>query len=110
MAWSANTRLRAAALLLAAAVVISLSLICGSSFATPTQVLHALTGSGDPLTRAVVLDLRLPRAGGLEVLSSVRKGDTELPVVIITAYGDVQSAVAAMKQGAAERVRVGWAM
>src|SRR5580692_968280 len=61
MAWSANTRLRATALLLAAAVVISLSLICGSTFATPTQVLHALTGSGDPLTRAVVLDLRLPR-------------------------------------------------
>src|SRR5580698_6855970 len=61
MAWSANTRLRAAALLLAAAVVISLSLICGSSFATPSQILHALAGNGDPLTRAVVLSLRLPR-------------------------------------------------
>src|SRR6202020_32035 len=61
MTGSANTRLRATALLLAAAVVISLSLICGSTFATPTQVVHALAGSGDPLTRAVILELRLPR-------------------------------------------------
>ncbi len=61
MAGSANSRLRAAALLLAAAVVITLSLICGSTLVTPTRVLHALAGGGDPLTRAIVLDLRLPR-------------------------------------------------
>jgi DNA-binding NtrC family response regulator len=56
----------------------------------------------------ILLDLRLPRAGGLEVLSSVRKSDTELPVVIITAYGDVQSAVAAMKLGAADYLLKGF--
>src|SRR6266516_69887 len=56
----------------------------------------------------ILLDLRLPRAGGLEVLSRVRKLDKELPVVIITAYGDVQSAVDAMKQGAADYLLKGF--
>jgi two-component system, NtrC family, response regulator AtoC len=56
----------------------------------------------------ILLDLRLPRVGGLEVLSSVRKSDTELPAVMITAYGDVQSAVAAMKQGAADYLLKGF--
>jgi DNA-binding NtrC family response regulator len=48
----------------------------------------------------VLLDLRLPRLSGLEILTRIRKGDPELPVVILTAYGDVQSAVSAMKLGA----------
>jgi iron complex transport system permease protein len=62
MAGSAHRRLRAAVLLLVAAVmVMALSLICGSSPASPAQVLQALAGAGDPLTRAVVVELRLPR-------------------------------------------------
>jgi len=48
----------------------------------------------------VLLDLRLPRLSGLEVLTRIRKSDPELPVVILTAYGDVQTAVCAMKLGA----------
>jgi two-component system, NtrC family, response regulator AtoC len=58
----------------------------------------------------ILLDLRLPRVGGLEVLSSIRKVDIELPVVMITAYGDVQSAVAAMKQGAADYLLKGFVL
>ena len=61
MAGSAHRRLCAAAVLLAAVLVISLSLICGSSLSNPTTVLKVLVGGGDPLTRAVVLSLRLPR-------------------------------------------------
>src|SRR6266496_12600 len=48
----------------------------------------------------VLLDLRLPRCSGLEILTRIRKIDPELPVVILTAYGDVQTAVSAMKLGA----------
>lgn len=48
----------------------------------------------------VLLDLRLPKLGGLDVLTHIRKIDSELPVVILTAYGDVQTAVTAMKLGA----------
>src|SRR6266536_6415748 len=56
----------------------------------------------------VLLDLRLPKLGGLEVLSCIQKIDEELPVVIITAYADVQSAVDAMKQGAADYLLKGF--
>ena len=49
---------------------------------------------------AVLLDLMLPDRNGLEVLDDIRRIDDELPVVMITAYGTIESAVAATKQGA----------
>jgi DNA-binding NtrC family response regulator len=48
----------------------------------------------------VLLDVRLPKMSGLEVLTEIRKNDQALPVIMLTAYGDVQTAVAAMKLGA----------
>ncbi|HTI13764.1 MAG TPA: sigma-54 dependent transcriptional regulator [Dictyobacter sp.] len=48
----------------------------------------------------VLLDLRLPGLSGLDVLERIRKIDHDVPVVMLTAYGDVQTAVAAMKLGA----------
>ena len=49
---------------------------------------------------AVLLDLMLPDRNGLEVLGDIRRIDDQLPVVMITAYGTIESAVAATKQGA----------
>jgi DNA-binding NtrC family response regulator len=50
---------------------------------------------------AVVLtDLRLPRGDGFGVLSAAKASDPELPVIVMTAYGSIQDAVLAMKQGA----------
>jgi DNA-binding NtrC family response regulator len=52
-------------------------------------------------TPAVVLsDLRLPVGDGFGVLSAAKDADPELPVIVMTAYGGVQEAVAAMKAGA----------
>jgi two-component system, NtrC family, response regulator AtoC len=48
----------------------------------------------------LLLDLRLPGLSGLEILMRIRKSDPEVPVVMLTAYGDVQTAVSAMKLGA----------
>jgi DNA-binding NtrC family response regulator len=56
----------------------------------------------------VLLDLRLPKLGGLEVLAQIRQLDPDIPVVILTAHGDVQSAVAAMKLGAADYMLKGF--
>jgi iron complex transport system permease protein len=61
MAGSVHRRLCAAAVLFAAVLVITLSLICGSTLSNPATVLHVLVGGGDPLTRTIVLSLRLPR-------------------------------------------------
>jgi DNA-binding NtrC family response regulator len=56
--------------------------------------------SGRP---AVVLsDLRLPQGDGLGVLRAAKDLDPELPVIVMTAYGSIQDAVAAMKEGALE--------
>jgi DNA-binding NtrC family response regulator len=48
----------------------------------------------------VLLDLMLPDRHGLEALDDIRRFDHELPVVMITAYGTIESAIAATKQGA----------
>jgi len=48
----------------------------------------------------VILDLRLPDLGGLQVLQRIREKDPEIPVIVITAYGSVDNAVEALKMGA----------
>ncbi|HVH25104.1 MAG TPA: sigma-54 dependent transcriptional regulator [Vicinamibacterales bacterium] len=48
----------------------------------------------------VLSDLRLPDGDGLGVLRAAKDLDAELPVVVMTAFGNVQDAVAAMKEGA----------
>jgi len=49
---------------------------------------------------AVLLDLMLPDRSGLEVLDEIRRGDDALPIVMITAFGTIETAVRATKQGA----------
>ncbi|HHY92454.1 MAG TPA: sigma-54-dependent Fis family transcriptional regulator, partial [Firmicutes bacterium] len=49
---------------------------------------------------AAVLDLRLGDEDGLAVLTELRAVEPELPVIIITAYGTIASAVEAMRRGA----------
>jgi DNA-binding response OmpR family regulator len=48
----------------------------------------------------VVLDLLMPGIGGMEVLRRLRDQGNNVPVVIVTAHGDVPNAVEAMKLGA----------
>ncbi len=54
----------------------------------------------DSAPAVVLSDLRLPVGDGLGVLSAAKNADPELPVIVMTAYGGVQDAVAAMKAGA----------
>jgi DNA-binding NtrC family response regulator len=48
----------------------------------------------------MLLDLQMPKMGGIEVLRHLRAAGTAFPVVVITAHGSVESAVGAMKEGA----------
>jgi len=48
----------------------------------------------------VLTDLKLPGASGLDVLREARRADPMIPVILITAYGSVEDAVTAMKDGA----------
>ena len=53
---------------------------------------------------AVLLDLKLPGAGGLEALHQIKQHRPDAVVVVVTGYGTVQSAVHAMKNGAYDYV------
>ena len=48
----------------------------------------------------VLTDLKLPGGSGLDVLRAAKEADAETPVIVMTAYGSVEEAVSAMKQGA----------
>src|SRR5579871_879188 len=55
-----------------------------------------LAGSAD----VIVTDLRLPGMSGLELLSSLRSQDSHIPVIVMTAFSSIETAVEAMKAGA----------
>ncbi|MGZ8531687.1 MAG: sigma-54-dependent transcriptional regulator [Candidatus Binatia bacterium] len=48
----------------------------------------------------MLLDLQMPKMGGIEVLRQLRTAGTAFPVVVIIAHGSIESAVEAMKEGA----------
>ena len=48
----------------------------------------------------VLTDLKMPGMSGVELLERIRARDAEVPVIVLTAHGTVQTAVAAMKRGA----------
>src|SRR5919112_1323504 len=50
--------------------------------------------------RLVLTDLRMPHGSGMDVLRAARAADPEVPVVVMTAYGSIDEAVQAMKDGA----------
>jgi DNA-binding NtrC family response regulator len=50
----------------------------------------------------VLTDLRLPGMDGLELLSLIRRQNTQVPVIVVTAFGTIENAVEAMKAGAAD--------
>ena len=60
---------------------------------------------GELRPQVMILDMRLPDTDGLSVLRQARQLDPLLQVIVITAYGDVTSAVEAMKLGACDFLR-----
>ncbi|HXG55632.1 MAG TPA: response regulator [Vicinamibacterales bacterium] len=82
-----------------------------------TMLRHALEGDGHEVVEArdqpeavralseqqpvlVLSDLRLPEGDGLGVLRATKEIDDEIPVIVMTAYGSIEDAVRAMKEGA----------
>ena len=71
---------------------------------------HEIYGSGDEFLQqftderpgCLVLDIRMPGLGGLELQEELLKRGNSLPVIFITGHGDVPMAVSAMKDGAVD--------
>ncbi|KTC74519.1 sigma 54-dependent response regulator [Legionella birminghamensis] len=55
---------------------------------------------GEVRNGCIILDVRLPNIGGLELQESLTQNNNLLPVIFITAHGDIEMAVRAMKIGA----------
>ncbi|MBX3632692.1 MAG: nitrogen regulation protein NR(I) [Simplicispira sp.] len=77
------------------------------SFSHPREVLDALAavaaGTGDePGPQVLVSDIRMPGGSGLQLLEQVHATHPGLPVLIMTAYSDLDSAVSAFQRGAFE--------
>jgi len=56
----------------------------------------------------VLLDFALPERNGIEILQDIRERDSELAVIMITAYGTVENAVNAMQSGANNFIQKPW--
>jgi len=62
---------------------------------------HALEVADELSPDVVVTDLKMPEMDGIQLLQALGDRDPDIPVIVVTAFGDVASAVAAMRAGAA---------
>jgi two-component system nitrogen regulation response regulator GlnG len=73
--------------------------IAYNSFASAREALDALAG-GPP--QVLISDIRMPGQSGIELLQHVKEQHPAVPVIVMTAYSDLESAVAAFQGGAYE--------
>src|SRR5262245_58522467 len=70
-----------------------------NSFSSAREALDALSG-GAP--QVLISDIRMPGQSGIELLQEVKEKHPAVPVIVMTAYSDLESAVAAFQGGAYE--------
>ena len=63
---------------------------------------QALSAIRKDVPDLVLLDLQMPRMGGMEVLRALRREEIDVPTIVITAHGSIETAVEAMKEGACD--------
>lgn len=73
--------------------------LCTESFDNGDDLLHRLEQAQPD---AIISDIRMPGISGLELLSTVNASHPELPVIIMTAHSDLDSAVSSYSRGAFE--------
>jgi two-component system nitrogen regulation response regulator GlnG len=71
--------------------------IAHKSFSNPNDVLSALEKE---LPQVIISDIRMPRGNGLDLLQTIKETHPLLPVIIMTAYSDLDSAVSSFQGGA----------
>ncbi len=72
----------------------------GHQVSTASDAAQALELSGTNAVDLALLDLRLKNEDGIQLMEALQEAIPGLPVIILTAYGAVDTAVAAMKRGA----------
>ena len=74
----------------------------GIPYKTFAEAQEALAALEQGAPQVLVSDIRMPGASGLELLHNIRQSHPGLPIIIMTAYSDLESAVAAFQGGAFE--------
>ncbi len=77
---------------------------CGFNVVTATTGAEALRKISTEKFDGVFLDVKMPEMSGIEVLEEVRKGDTKLPIIIITSSTSRDAAIGSLAKGANEFV------
>lgn len=77
------------------------------SFTNPRDVLSALKEASavdaeDPMPQVLVSDIRMPGGSGLDLIAKIKETAPNLPIIIMTAFSDLDSAVSAFQKGAFE--------
>jgi two-component system nitrogen regulation response regulator GlnG len=73
------------------------------SFTNPREVMKALEAEGESDgPQVLVSDIRMPGGSGLDLLTAIKQRMPGLPVIIMTAFSDLDSAVSAFQSGAFE--------
>ena len=71
------------------------------SFSSPNDVLNALEKE---VPQVLISDIRMPRGNGLDLLQTINASHPQIPVIIMTAYSDLDSAVSSFQGGAFEYI------
>ncbi len=77
------------------------------SFTNPRDVLSALKDAGEsdsdePMPQVLISDIRMPGGSGLDLIAKIKEMMPSLPIIIMTAFSDLDSAVSAFQKGAFE--------
>src|SRR6266478_1280959 len=72
----------------------------GYSVTEAADAREAINEIGRVPHKVVLTDLRMPHGTGLDILRAARNADGDVPVIVMTAYGSIDEAVQAMKDGA----------
>ena len=72
----------------------------GFEVAEASDGVEAMTRLREDSPAITLLDLQMPKKGGLEVLKAIRDEGVETTTIVITAYGTIDKAVEAMRAGA----------
>ena len=76
----------------------------GFIVATAGTGLEALKKLSAERFDGVFLDVKMPEMGGIETLEEIRKGDKEIPIIIITSSSTQEAAIDAIAKGANEYI------
>ena len=78
---------------------------CGYPVALSHNAIDALSKFKKNAYSLVITDMTMPKKSGLELLKDIRMLNPDIPVILITAYGTIDTAVSAMKRGAFDYVQ-----